>query len=97
MRRWWSRRRGASDDDISCREFGRLLQRYLDDMLDVDAARRVEHHMHMCDDCGVEAETYQALRRALRDSGAVSQESLSRLRDVASRIAEAADADHDHT
>jgi len=73
---------------ISCRQVGKMLQSYLDGELDSGSAHRVAAHLEDCRRCGMEADTYNALKAALR-SGApgLADESVSRLRDFGARLA----------
>jgi anti-sigma factor (TIGR02949 family) len=74
-RRW--RRRG----ELSCKEVGRLLQGYLDGEIDELRARQVARHLEDCRRCGMNAETYAEIKRALRRSAApVPRETVERLR-----------------
>ncbi len=64
------RRHGRSRRQLTCEQVGQLLQTYLDDELDHDAARKVEHHLDDCVRCGLETEAYEALRASLQRIGA---------------------------
>lgn len=75
MLRW--RRR----DQLRCREVGRLLQSYLDREIDEVLAWRVARHLEDCRRCGMPAETYAEIKRALRRSpGPVPEDAVERLR-----------------
>ena len=51
---------------MSCHQVGQVLQSYLDNELDDDAARKVAAHLEDCRRCGLEAETYEALKASLQ-------------------------------
>ncbi|HEX2026702.1 MAG TPA: zf-HC2 domain-containing protein [Nitriliruptorales bacterium] len=57
----WSRRRQAG----ACRRARSLLQSFLDGQLEADLALVVARHLEACRRCGLELETYRALRGAL--------------------------------
>ena len=81
--RWW---RG---EQLSCRDVANVLQGYLDGELDELLARRVTRHLEMCVRCGMRAETYVEIKRALRHStGSPPQDALHRLRAFAQDLAE---------
>lgn len=63
MTRWWKRRR------LMCPEVRRTLQRYLDGEVDAEWASRVRDHLEDCRRCGLEADTYEALKINLERRG----------------------------
>ena len=66
------RQRLAGDDDVtSCLQTRRLLQRYLDGETGTDLAARIDRHLRACRACGLEAETYQAIKSVISRSGAL--------------------------
>ncbi|MFN2506106.1 MAG: anti-sigma factor [Acidimicrobiales bacterium] len=78
MTRRWRRRR------LMCPEVRRTLQRYLDGEVDDDWAARVRAHLEDCRRCGLEADTYQALKANLEARGPeVPDELVTRLRQFA--------------
>ena len=72
---------------LSCRQVGRFLQSHLDGELDEARSQQVADHLDDCLRCGLEAETYQALRAALARRGPVEPERLARLQDFGARLA----------
>jgi len=73
---------------LSCREVGRVLQTYLDDELDDDAARKVTAHLEDCRRCGLESETYEALKASLqRGPAGLADDPVTRLREFGERLA----------
>lgn len=52
----------------SCREVARLMQRHLDDDSELDdlTRRRIEAHLEICRECGLEIEVYRMIKQALR-------------------------------
>lgn len=83
---------------ISCRQVGRSLQEYLDGELDdPELVARLRDHLAACRDCGLEADTYRALRDAMRHCAPVVESpELARLRDFGARLA-AGEIDPDST
>ncbi len=78
MTSWWRRRR------LMCPEVRRTLQRYLDGEVDGEWASRVRDHLEDCRRCGLEADTYQALKGRLEARGPeVPAELVTRLRQFA--------------
>ena len=68
------------DAPISCRQLAPVLQGYLDGQLDDDDIAFVEAHLDACRDCGLEAETYEAIKESLgRHEPAMPDDILSRL------------------
>lgn len=85
MRIWTNRpRRGR---EATCADVARALQRYLDGHVDDLTARRVQRHLERCRRCGLEAETYQAIKDTLARRGRdFDPESLERLRRFGSQL-----------
>lgn len=76
-------------EELRCRDVGKVLQSYLDGELDEVLARRVTRHLEMCRRCGMSAETYVAIKEALRRStGSPPQDALDRLRAFGEQLAE---------
>ncbi len=87
MRNWIRRRR--AEREATCAEVAQVLQSYLDGHVDDLTARRVSRHLEHCRRCGLEAETYQAIKDALARRGReVDAETLDRLRAFGARLAE---------
>jgi anti-sigma factor RsiW len=73
---------------LSCHQVGKVLQSYLDDELDDDTARKVAAHLEDCRRCGLEVETYEALKASLqRGSAGLVDEPVTRLREFGERLA----------
>lgn len=73
---------------MSCHQVGQVLQSYLDDVLDDDVARKVSAHLEDCRRCGLEAETYEALKASLhRGPAGLADEPVTRLREFGQRLA----------
>lgn len=80
--RWWRR------EELRCKEIGQLLQSFLDGELDELASRQVARHLDDCRRCGMEAETYEEIKRALRRSaGRPPEDAVDRLRAFGQRLA----------
>jgi len=70
-----------------CPEVRRTLQRYLDGEVDETWAARVRAHLEDCRRCGLEADTYQALKDNLEGRGPeVRDDLLLRLRRFAEEL-----------
>lgn len=59
------RRMVGNKDVASCREASRLLQFVLDGQTDAHTHARVLRHLDACKRCGLEAETYRAVKESL--------------------------------
>ncbi len=87
MRRWLRRR--GSMQGMTCEEVAKSLQSYLDGQVDDLTARRVHDHLEMCRRCGLEAETYLAIKEAVaRREAPVERDVLERLEQFGQRLAE---------
>jgi len=75
------RRRMLGDDDVtSCLQTRRALQSYLDGEADPQLARQIAQHLDACRACGLEAQTYRAIKTSLHEQAASpSVEALTRL------------------
>ncbi len=88
MTRWWRHRR------LMCPEVRLRLQRYLDGEIDVEWAARVRDHLDDCRRCGLEADTYQALKAKLESRGpGVPEELVAHLRQFAEGLLPDGDRD----
>ncbi|MGQ0826530.1 MAG: anti-sigma factor family protein [Actinomycetota bacterium] len=72
---------------LSCHQVGKLLQTYLDDELNADAARKVSAHLEDCRRCGLEADTYEALKASLGRRSGLADGPVARLREFGERLA----------
>lgn len=80
--------RWRRDRPIDCRAVGKALQRYLDHDLDDDLATRIDEHLEACRHCGLEAETYRAIKRSLASRRPeVDARTIERLRAFGDRLA----------
>jgi len=52
----------------SCIQVARILQQYLDNQLDERAAEQVVRHLKACRRCGLDADSYRAVKIALAQS-----------------------------
>lgn len=85
MRNWIRRH----ESEAKCKEVARVLQRYLDGHVDDVTARRVARHLEHCRRCGLEAQTYEAIKDAVgRRSRHLDRDALDRLRAFGERLAE---------
>jgi hypothetical protein len=85
--RWPAVRAG---EQLSCAEVGRLLQRFLDDELagEHEVAALIAH-LDECARCGLEADTYRRIKRALEERRIdVPAESVARLREFGHHLGE---------
>lgn len=86
-------RRIRYGQEATCAEVAEVLQSYLDGHVDDLTERRVRRHLEHCRRCGLEAETYQAIKDALARRGReVDTQSRERLRAFGERLAEEGDA-----
>ncbi len=83
----WVRRRLRPKAPARCAEVARWLQRYLDAEVDAHTLALVGSHLEKCRRCGLEAETYRALKQALARVSAPPPEPVARLRRFAERLA----------
>jgi anti-sigma factor RsiW len=83
----WVRRRLRPDAPARCAEVARSLQPFLDGEVDGHTLRFVAAHLDDCRRCGLEAETYRALKRALLRVSDPPAEPVARLRRFADRLA----------
>lgn len=64
---------------VHCLRVSRALQRYLDGEVDASTAHRVAAHLDECRRCGLEAETYRAIKQAVCSGSGVDELALHRL------------------
>jgi len=83
MKNWLMNRLGRRrNEQLDCHAVGELLQQYLDDAIDEDRSRLIAAHLEDCRRCGLEAETYEQIKRTLATRRAeVPEESVDRLRE----------------
>lgn len=75
------RRHLIGDRPLSCREVGKLLQRYLDGETDDEVTLRVGEHLEDCRRCGLEADVYTEIKASLaRQAPTLPDTALRRLR-----------------
>jgi len=87
MKRWAARR--SARYAVTCGEIAQVLQTYLDGQVDEISAFRVARHLEACRRCGLEADTYLAIKEALaRRVTDLDEGALARLRAFGSRLAE---------
>lgn len=92
------RRHAVADRPLTCREVGRLLQRYLDDDTDGHVAARVAEHLEDCRRCGLEAEIYREIKASLaRQAPTLPETTLARLRRFGDRLASGGNPGHPST
>ena len=71
-----------------CRRTVLVLQAYLDGEVDPPTATAVGEHLEVCRRCGLEADTYRAIKAALAAGGRtpVDQAAVARLHRFAERL-----------
>jgi anti-sigma factor RsiW len=75
------RRSRVADRPLSCREVGKVLQRYLDGHVDDLTADKVAQHLEDCRRCGLELTVYEEIKASLaRQSPVLSDAAVLRLR-----------------
>lgn len=80
------RRRLRPNAPANCREAATYLQAYLDGELDDRTVERVAAHLEVCRRCGLEAATYQSIKRALARRSAPPPDALIRLHHFAEQL-----------
>jgi hypothetical protein len=90
----WRRRHPVADRPLTCREVGKLLQRYLDGHTDEHTTAKIAEHLEDCRRCGLELAVYREIKASLaRQTPSLPEEALARLRRFGQQLA----ADHlDH-
>jgi predicted anti-sigma-YlaC factor YlaD len=68
---------------LECLHVTRVLQAYLDGVADEVTARRVAEHLEDCRRCGLEADTYTAIKTALARHEKTPHVALTRLHEFA--------------
>lgn len=87
------RRHIVADRPLTCREVGKLLQRYLDGHTDGHTTARVAEHLEDCRRCGLEANIYREIKTSLaRQAPTLPEATLARLRHFGERLATEGDA-----
>ncbi len=72
---------------LECLRVTHLLQSYLDGMVGEVTARRIAAHLDQCRRCGLEAETYHAIKTALSRHEHTPADAVARLRTFAESLA----------
>ncbi|MGH9229926.1 MAG: anti-sigma factor family protein [Acidimicrobiales bacterium] len=82
------RRHMLVDRPLTCREVGKLLQRYLDGEADEHATAKVAEHLEDCRRCGLEAGIYREIKASLaRQAFVLPETTLARLRRFGQQLA----------
>ncbi len=77
-----------TDRSLSCRQVGKVIQRFLDGEIDDDMRLGVADHLDDCRRCGLGADTYLQIKAALaRSATEPSADALQRLRSFGERLA----------
>ena len=78
---------------MGCMKVGRLLQRYLDGVLDEPRSLRLAAHLEDCRRCGLEAQTYERIKASLSANGhgPLPADAVARLTDFAQRLSRGED------
>lgn len=71
---------------LECLRVTRVLQSHLDDELDDSTAYRVATHLEACRCCGLRADTYAAIKRALARQNQAPEAKVARLREFADSL-----------
>ena len=81
------RRHTVVDRPLSCRQVGKILQRFLDSELDEVTTDKVAEHLEDCRRCGMSADIYLEIKASLgRHAPVVPEETLSRLQDFSREL-----------
>lgn len=72
-----------------CLRVSRSLQRYLDGQTTGTTDERIAEHLEQCRRCGLRADTYRAIKQALRagPDATVDPDALARLREFSATLA----------
>jgi predicted anti-sigma-YlaC factor YlaD len=82
------RRHSVADRPLTCREVGKLLQRYLDGEAGDVATAKVAEHLEDCRRCGLEADIYREIKASLaRRATVLPETTLARLRHFGQQLA----------
>jgi predicted anti-sigma-YlaC factor YlaD len=82
------RRHAVADRPLTCREVGKLLQRYLDGDTEQHTTARIAEHLEDCRRCGLEADIYREIKASLaRQAPTLPETTLARLRRFGERLA----------
>ena len=82
------RRHAVADRPLTCREVGKLLQRYLDGETDELVTAKVAEHLEDCRRCGLEAAIYREIKASLaRRATVLPETTLARLRRFGQQLA----------
>lgn len=81
--RRWRRMREMRE----CMHVGPKLQAYLDGEVDEATVQRVQAHLEYCRKCGLEAEAYREIKRALGAREQPAPDALARLRAFGEQLA----------
>lgn len=71
---------------LECLRVTRVVQSYLDGVVDEVTARRVAEHLEQCRRCGLEADTYRAIKDALDRREHTPVDAVDRLRAFAEHL-----------
>jgi predicted anti-sigma-YlaC factor YlaD len=89
------RRHAVADRPLTCREVGRLLQRYLDGDTDEHVTARIAEHLEDCRRCGLEAAIYREIKASLaRRAPVLPETTLARLRRFGDQLATGGTPEH---
>lgn len=81
------RRPRHTEGALNCIQVGKVLQQYLDDVIDPTTAELVAAHLDDCRRCGMKASEYRQIKRSLAHIAPDTDEAaVARLRDFAARI-----------
>jgi anti-sigma factor (TIGR02949 family) len=80
------RRRLRPNAPANCREVATYLHSYLDGEVDEKTLQRLAAHLEDCRKCGLEAETYRALKQALARRSTAPADALTRLHSFAEQL-----------
>lgn len=78
---------------LACLRASRALQAYLDGETDAITSRQIAEHLEQCRRCGLQADTYLAIKRALRSAGRTDDDlAVRRLRAFSRSLTEGGSA-----
>jgi hypothetical protein len=76
------RRHAFAERPLSCRQVGKIIQRFLDAELDEVTTDKMAEHLEDCRRCGMAADVYLEIKASIgRNAPVVPEEALTRLQE----------------
>ena len=84
--RFWTKQGIDPSRALDCKSAARVLQSYLDGELDGLSTSRVREHLEVCRACGLEADTYSAIKDSIGSGHSPSDDAVRRLEQFAADL-----------